>query len=245
MLTLFQVILELFDQKRLPSSGSFKRFAFVTGAGAPKDVTLSDPTLAIQLRSLYLNDSNFIPWRSSKRRRISSPSTPATKQDLVAHISSKVYSLLGSQSASDLEGLHLVAAECFATLSVSDQCEAFTFLGYVACAGAGSLNASQTVRGRDQNVRCSICDSDGSGRSSDAIWYGDESQIVFMTLSRLLKSSAFQTSTKPRVYAMLAVKRIATHTEDASSLQLATSPLGQWCLQSQHSSLRELRIAAG
>ena len=50
---------------------------------------------------------------------------------------------------------------------------------------------------------------------------------------------------RPRVAAMLALKRLLSHTSNIDYLDLATSPFGQWCLQVLHSSVRELRVAAG
>jgi serine/threonine-protein kinase ATR len=55
----------------------------------------------------------------------------------------------------------------------------------------------------------------------------------------------FLESKKPRIAAMIALRRIAAHSRDSGFVDLETSTAGQWCLQSLNSSLRELRIAAG
>jgi serine/threonine-protein kinase ATR len=44
---------------------------------------------------------------------------------------------------------------------------------------------------------------------------------------------------------MMALRKVILHCDDAELLNLETSGLGQWCLQSLNSSMRELRIAAG
>lgn len=44
---------------------------------------------------------------------------------------------------------------------------------------------------------------------------------------------------------MVAIRRVIFHARDAEVLDLEKSALGQWCLQSLQSSVRELRIAAG
>ena len=44
---------------------------------------------------------------------------------------------------------------------------------------------------------------------------------------------------------MKALDKIAVHCNDPDYLSLETSAPGQWCIQSLHSSIRELRIAAG
>ena len=44
---------------------------------------------------------------------------------------------------------------------------------------------------------------------------------------------------------MISLRRFALHCDDPEFLNLESSVAGQWCLQSLHSSIRELRIAAG
>lgn len=44
---------------------------------------------------------------------------------------------------------------------------------------------------------------------------------------------------------MISLKRLIVHTDDPEVFDLETSLLGQWCLKSLQSSMRELRIAAG
>jgi serine/threonine-protein kinase ATR len=44
---------------------------------------------------------------------------------------------------------------------------------------------------------------------------------------------------------MFALRRFALHFPNADLLDLEVSNLGQWCLKSLRSSVRELRIAAG
>lgn len=71
----------------------------------------------------------------------------------------------------------------------------------------------------------------------------DEVTILFEKLVRL---PALAESRRPRVAAMLALRRMVLHCQDRPDLlDLETSSLGQWCLQSLNSSVRELRIAAG
>lgn len=61
----------------------------------------------------------------------------------------------------------------------------------------------------------------------------------------MIRQESFLASRRPRVAAMLGLKRIVLHCEDSTFLNLETSNPGQWCLQSLNSSVRELRIAAG
>lgn len=45
--------------------------------------------------------------------------------------------------------------------------------------------------------------------------------------------------------AMFALRRFTVHFDDPVFFDLEKSPLGQWCLQSLRSSIRELRVASG
>jgi serine/threonine-protein kinase ATR len=71
-----------------------------------------------------------------------------------------------------------------------------------------------------------------------------EAQAVAI-LSALLKVADFELSRKPRILAMMVVRKFALHFEGAQFMDLESSVLGQWCLTSLRSSVRELRIAAG
>lgn len=81
--------------------------------------------------------------------------------------------------------------------------------------------------------------------SAPASWESFGSEEVFSTVVSLIKLSKIQKFRRPRVAAMLALKRLLSHTAKEEHLDLTTSAFGQWCLQALHSSIRELRIAAG
>ncbi|KAJ3580330.1 hypothetical protein NPX13_g241 [Xylaria arbuscula] len=61
----------------------------------------------------------------------------------------------------------------------------------------------------------------------------------------LLQTESFPESRKPRVAAMVALRRIAKHCNSSEFIDLERSLAAQWCLKSLQSSQRELRIAAG
>ena len=130
-------------------------------------------------------------------------------------------------------------------LSSNDQCRAFELLGNLACAGAGTLNIKHQSEGNSKSTQCLICDTNSLANSEEAIWDELESEEVFLTLDSLIKTPECQRSTKPRIWAMLAVRKLMRHTNKLAYLELARSYFGEWCLQSHCSSLRELRIAAG
>lgn len=78
--------------------------------------------------------------------------------------------------------------------------------------------------------------------SHEAVLLKSRVEALFTKLIRL---PSLAESRRPRVAAMMALRRVILHCDDAELLNLETSGLGQWCLQSLNSSVRELRIAAG
>ena len=94
------------------------------------------------------------------------------------------------------------------------------------------------------NLSCSICD-DGAQtlppNTVDTLFRG----AWFEIFSRLIRLPTFLDSRRPRIAAMQILRRLVLHCDDPELLSLETSGLGQWCIQSLNSSVRELRIAAG
>ena len=101
--------------------------------------------------------------------------------------------------------------------------------------------------GKVVKTTCLLCEGMEFPNSvdRDEHMFQDISRDTVLTLSNLVKSAAFLDSRRPRVLAMLALRRFALHFEDPELLDLEVSPLGQWCLSSLSSSMRELRVAAG
>lgn len=103
------------------------------------------------------------------------------------------------------------------------------------------------VGGKVLKTKCLLCEGMELPTSVDRNehTFQDISRDAILTLSNFVKSTAFLDSRRPRVLAMLALRRFALHFEDSELLDLEVSPLGQWCLSSLSSSMRELRVAAG
>lgn len=137
--------------------------------------------------------------------------------------------------------------KCFADLQDPDRCKVIDYLSMIPCASYGSLNVT---RDKFQNIissRCFICEKLPSPKTAildDDLCQKTGSEAILI-LNTLIKSSAFMDSRKSRVLAMIAVKAFAIHFRDEGFFDLETSEIGQWCLKSLQSSMRELRIAAG
>ena len=72
-----------------------------------------------------------------------------------------------------------------------------------------------------------------------------DSIILIQTITQLVNSTELQKSKSLRVISMGTVQACLERTTDSSALDLGNSQLGQYCLRSLQSSLRELRLAAG
>lgn len=126
----------------------------------------------------------------------------------------------------------------------------FAAIGRLACASVGTL--CETFQNEDKNSlfeKCLVCDIESREGAKDqslpATWDGPDSEDVFATIASLIKLPKAQKYRRPRVAATLALKRLLSHTANVNHLDLTSSSFGQWCLQALHSSVRELRIAAG
>ncbi|KAF4435407.1 putative UVSB PI-3 kinase [Fusarium austroafricanum] len=124
------------------------------------------------------------------------------------------------------EGTDIWHRDIFPTIDETRQCLVLDLLSRIPCvADSESRNTLPT---------CST--------SHSAIIHKSRVESLFTKLIRL---PALAESRRPRVAAMMALRRVILHCEDTELLNLETSRLGQWCLQSLNSSVRELRIAAG
>lgn len=132
-------------------------------------------------------------------------------------------------------------------LDVADQCKAIEYLSRVPCAAYGSLEVNHNPDGTIRDSNCPVCEG-GSYPDVTIISRGRCQAIsaeAIATFSALIKSPVFLDSRRPRVMAMFALRRFTVHFEDPVFFDLERSPLGQWCLQSLRSSIRELRVASG
>lgn len=131
-------------------------------------------------------------------------------------------------------------------LDETRQCELFSLLGRMACAGAKCLTESPITCGQPSTkFNCSICDNQLPRKSRASLTLNTDSNSLITVLANLTKLPQVHRSGKARVAAMLATKRALSHCEEQAHLDLTASVLGQCCLQALHSSSRDVRIAAG
>ncbi|KAF5605879.1 uvsb pi-3 kinase [Fusarium pseudocircinatum] len=142
----------------------------------------------------------------------------------------------------DLENQILGA---FPKTDISRQCLMLDLLSRISCAADGGNETMNDAKAAVTETVCSICEHNAPPVRSNlqgAIVHKSRIEALFTKLIRL---PALAESRRPRVAAMLAIRRVILHCEDTELLNLETSGIGQWCLQSLNSSVRELRVAAG
>ncbi|KAF7872002.1 uncharacterized protein EAF02_009107 [Botrytis sinoallii] len=206
-------------------------------------VNFDTDSLNADLNLLVLKDIKSRSTQSAppnKRRKIHS------EEGLLQEIIAKLYSLFGDQEVLDMDGLCHLAEKCFAGLTDLDRCKVIDYLSMIPCAAYGSLTVTRDKFENIVSSQCFICQKlppRATALDEDACQKTGSEAILILTT--LIKSPAFHESRRSRVLAMIAVKAFAIHFRDEEFLNLETSAVGQWCLKSLQSSMRELRIAAG
>lgn len=116
----------------------------------------------------------------------------------------------------------------------------------MACTEAGTLSHPKAFDGEQvlQN-KCQVCDTEILCSKVKAEQGETNFNAVYTGFVNLLKLTQERKAKRPRIAAMLAMKRILSHTQELDHLDLRCSFPGRWCLQALGSSARDLRIAAG
>lgn len=173
------------------------------------------------------------PAGVSKRRRLNA----AADGNVLLQAVKGLYAALdvdAKASSNDLDSALILGA--FDQASDATRCLAIDMMSKLCCI----LDDQNTAT---EDRQCAICAGKGTaGKGVKAFSLKTSIRLIF---AEMIRQPSFLESRKPRVAAMLALRRIILHCEDPTLLNLETSALGQWCLQSLNSSIRELRIAAG
>lgn len=127
----------------------------------------------------------------------------------------------------------------------SDQCLTIDLISRIPCAADGTLKLRRTQQPGHTSFQCSFCSEAKPDAAPSGDRHEDAKALGITLFSKLIKLPSFLESRRPRVFAMVALRRLARHSTDGEFWDLERSGPGQWCLQSLQSSIRELRIAAG
>lgn len=129
----------------------------------------------------------------------------------------------------------------FSDMGDVHRCMVIDLLARLACAADGTL----ILAGNGQaQLRCSFCSQqEVKTLQPDCREIGVKS-LAGTIFKNLIRLPSFSELRRPRVIAMIALRRLITHSKDPRILHVEKSELSQFCLPSLQSSLRELRIAA-
>ncbi|KAK2787809.1 serine/threonine-protein kinase M1 [Emmonsiellopsis sp. PD_33] len=184
-----------------------------------------------------------IGGRARKRPRLSNAEENEPVQNLVQTVTTTVHHMLGSHPTTSVDELSQTVLNTLPKLSQADQCEVLAKLGRMACAGAETLILEHPTNVTGPVFRCLVCDGHSPKTSNGRTWQNSQFEELRKTVIEVIPK--LHGTGEPRIAAMSAMKNVIMHDPKSENVRLGTSPLGEWCLQSFRSSVRELRIAAG
>ncbi|KUI73457.1 Protein kinase rad3 [Cytospora mali] len=197
----------------------------------------TDRTIRLKVQRIKLKPQPVVEQgRPVKRRRIAQGSSSVT------YLMDRLLRLLDVPQTRRLTDLEDIILNQFSSADDIARCSIIELLSRLPCASDNTLvfeSVGQT------SLQCSFCSRQVKKGLRPVCRDSMTSSLAGAIFTKLLGLPAFRESRRPRVVAMIALRRIVLHTKDPGTLDLEKSALGQWCLQALQSSLRELRIAAG
>ncbi|RYP81209.1 hypothetical protein DL769_002101 [Monosporascus sp. CRB-8-3] len=133
----------------------------------------------------------------------------------------------------------------FSELDERGQCQIINALGYICCAADNTLVIADRKEANSPTLHCSHCHDVIGSRGTPLCLDLIMKKKALGLFSSLVQLPSFAASRRPRVTAMVALRRLGKHCYDPEFLDLETSVAAQWCWKSLQSSVRELRIASG
>jgi serine/threonine-protein kinase ATR len=131
----------------------------------------------------------------------------------------------------------------FPNLNDGEKCLAIDLLGHVCCAADNTL-IIRDKRAKLPTLICPHCEARLNPCVAPLCLEPTAKHKILELFSSLIQLPSLIQSRRPRISAMVALRRIAKHCRTAEFLDIEVSPAAQWCLKSLQSSMRELRIAA-
>ncbi len=133
----------------------------------------------------------------------------------------------------------------YPSLSDSDKVRLIHLIANVCCAADETLTMTASDDGESPRFDCPGCRTLGGNPDASTCIDVIAKKFAIEIFVCLLQIATFSESRKPRVAAMVSLRRIAKHCDSSEFIDMEVSFAAQWCLKSLHSSQRELRIAAG
>ncbi|KAK0729999.1 phosphatidyl inositol 3-kinase-like protein [Lasiosphaeris hirsuta] len=203
----------------------------------------ADELLREKVKNLHLEVIDERPNRSAvKRRKV------AHDESHLSQIMSELCLLVASVAPDEIctpAALKRLIPDVFALLDEDRQFRTVDLLTRIPCAADATLKLTQEEPDMPIQFQCSFCSGINSQTPSADCTEPVAKEYAFDIFGELIQHPGFREARRPRIFAMVALRRLAKHTEVPDFLDLEKSGSGQWCLQSLQSSARELRIAAG
>ncbi|KAL7931001.1 hypothetical protein V8C35DRAFT_310988 [Trichoderma chlorosporum] len=200
-----------------------------------------DDELRRCIQDLHLDyDAPNQATNANKRRKLSGEST-----DFLTILTQGIFETLQvtPPSDDDVVLLEQIFLDGYEKCNQSNQSLALDLLSRICCVVDNTTRMKGSLGSISAPITCPICDENASGVSTISPHNAkSEARQIF---SKVIRLPSFSESRRPRIAAMIALRRLILHCEDITFLNLETSVPGQWCLQSLNSSIRELRISAG
>lgn len=143
---------------------------------------------------------------------------------------------------SDSHGIH---RSTYPNLSDSDKVRVIHLIADICC--AADETPTMTTHNGEASLRfnCPGCRTLQDNPDPSTCVDPAAKKFAIELFLCLLQTPTFSESRKPRVAAMVSLRRMAKHSASSEFIDMEVSFAAQWCLKSLHSSQRELRIAAG
>ncbi|KAI1351099.1 phosphatidylinositol 3 [Xylaria sp. FL0043] len=174
----------------------------------------------------------------SKRRKTSLPQT-------LPKVTNLLWKLVGTEPQNTLADYSSILQSTYPSLSDSDKVRLIHSIADVCCAADETLVTATSIDEESPRFNCPDCRSLENNPDISTCIDVAAKRYATEIFASLLQTETFAESRKPRVAAMVALRRIAKHCNSSDFIDMEVSVAAQWCLKSLHSSQRELRIAAG
>ncbi|KAI0913098.1 phosphatidylinositol 3 [Ustulina deusta] len=156
-----------------------------------------------------------------------------------------LWKLVGAEPRNTLVDYSSALQSTYPSLSDSDKVRLIHLIANVCCAADETLTMTASDDGESPRFDCPGCRTLGGNPDASTCIDVIAKKFAIEIFVCLLQIATFSESRKPRVAAMVSLRRIAKHCDSSEFIDMEVSFAAQWCLKSLHSSQRELRIAAG
>ncbi|TGJ81418.1 hypothetical protein E0Z10_g7330 [Xylaria hypoxylon] len=198
-----------------------------------------DPEIRRRVQAIAIcSNENLDLEPQLKRRKTGMPQT-------LPKVTSLLWKLVGIEPRDTLADYSNALQLTYPNLSDRNKVRLIHLIADVCCAADETLTMITTNDDELPQFNCIDCRTLGKNPDASTCIDVTTKKFAMEIFVSLLQTATFSESRKPRVAAMVSLRRIAKHCNSSEFSDMEVSLAAQWCLKSIHSSQRELRIAAG